>query len=147
MILFFRDGGRGLLLAAGIVDGGGHLERITWLFASDLPGGHYLGLAVFYLFDLGILVLLFAMLFRFLPDAKVAWNDVWTGAALTAVLFAIGKFLLGLYLSSGAAGSAFGAASSLITLLLWIFYSAQIVLFGAEFTKVHADFYRSKLVS
>jgi membrane protein len=102
-----------------------------------MPGGHYLGLAVFYLFDLGILVLLFAMIFRFLPDAKVAWNDVWTGAALIAVLFAIGKFLLGLYLSSGAAGSAFGAASSLITLLLWIFYSAQIVLFGAEFTKIH----------
>src|ERR1700745_466935 len=108
-----------------------------------MPGGHYLGLAVFYLFDLGILVLLFAMIFRFLPDAKVAWNDVWTGAALIAVLFAIGKFLLGLYLSSGAAGSAFGAASSLITLLLWIFYSAQILLFGAEFTKVYANIYGS----
>jgi membrane protein len=110
---------------------------------SIVPGGHYLGLAVFYVFDLAIIVLLFAMIFRYLPDAKIAWRDVWTGAALTAILFAIGKFLLGLYLGSGAAGSAYGAASSLITLLLWIFYSAQILLFGAEFTKVYANTYGS----
>lgn len=100
-----------------------------------------MGLAVFYVFDLAMIVLLFAMIFRYLPDAKIAWRDVWTGAALTAILFVIGKFLLGLYLGSGAAGSAYGAASSLITLLLWIFYSAQILLFGAEFTKVYANTY------
>jgi membrane protein len=110
---------------------------------SIVPGGHYLGLVVFYIFDIAIIVLLFAMLFRYLPDAKIAWRDVWTGAALTAILFVIGKFLLGLYLGSGAAGSAYGAASSLITLLLWIFYSAQILLFGAEFTKVYANAYGS----
>jgi membrane protein len=110
---------------------------------SIVPGGHYLGLAVFYVFDLAIIVLLFAMLFRYLPDAKIAWRDVWTGAILTAILFVIGKFLLGLYLGSGAAGSAYGAASSLVTLLLWIFYSAQILLFGAEFTKVYANMYGS----
>jgi membrane protein len=104
-----------------------------------------LGLAVFYVFDLAIIVLLFAMLFRYLPDAKIAWRDVWTGAALTAILFVIGKFLLGLYLGSGAAGSAYGAASSLITLLLWIFYSAQILLFGAEFTKAYANTYGSHI--
>jgi membrane protein len=85
------------------------------------------------------------MLFRYLPDAKIAWRDVWTGAALTAILFVIGKFLLSLYLGSGAAGSAYGAASSLITLLLWIFYSAQILLFGAEFTKVYANIYGSRI--
>jgi membrane protein len=112
---------------------------------SIVPGGHYLGLAIFYVFDLAIIVLLFAMLFRYLPDAKIAWRDVWTGAALTAILFIIGKFLLGLYLGSGAAGSAYGAASSLITLLLWIFYSAQILLFGAEFTKVYANTYGSHI--
>jgi len=112
---------------------------------SIVPGGHYLGLAVFYVFDLAIIVLLFAMLFRYLPDAKIAWRDVWTGAALTAILFVIGKFLLGLYLGSGAAGSAYGAASSMITLLLWIFYSAQILLFGAEFTKVYANTYGSHI--
>jgi membrane protein len=110
---------------------------------SIVPGGHYLGLAVFYVFDLAIIVLLFAMIFRYLPDAKIAWRDVWTGAALTAILFLIGKFLLGLYLGSGAAGSAYGAASSLVTLLLWVFYSAQILLFGAEFTKVYANTYGS----
>ena len=104
-----------------------------------------MGLAVFYVFDLAIIVLLFAMLFRYLPDAKIAWRDVWTGAALTAILFVIGKFLLGLYLGSGAAGSAYGAASSLITLLLWIFYSAQILLFGAEFTQVYANTYGSRI--
>ena len=106
---------------------------------SIFPGGHYLGLAIFYIFDLAIIVLLFAMIFRYLPDAKIAWRDVWTGAAVTAILFVLGKFLLGLYLGSGAAGSAYGAAGSLITLLLWIFYSAQILLFGAEFTKVYAN--------
>jgi membrane protein len=110
-----------------------------------VPGGHYLGLTVFYVFDLAIIVLLFAMLFRYLPDAKIAWRDVWTGAVLTAILFVIGKLLLGLYLGSGAAGSAYGAASSLVTLLLWIFYSAQILLFGAEFTKVYANTYGSHI--
>jgi len=62
---------------------------------SIIPGGHYVGLAIFYVFDLAIIVLVFAMLFRYLPDAKIAWRDVWTGAALTAILFVIGKFLLG----------------------------------------------------
>jgi membrane protein len=112
---------------------------------SIVPGGHYLGLAVFYVFDVAIIALLFAMIFRFLPDAKIAWRDVWTGAALTAILFVIGKVLLGLYLGSGAAGSAYGAASSLVTLLLWVFYSAQILLFGAEFTKVYANAYGSQV--
>jgi membrane protein len=119
------------------------LRSLHSYLQSIVPGGHYLGLAVFYIFDLAIIILLFAMLFRYLPDAKIAWRDVWTGAALTAVLFVIGKFLLGLYLGSVAGGSAYGAASSLITLLLWIFYSAQILLFGAEFTKVYANRYGS----
>jgi len=102
-------------------------------------------LTVFLLFDLGIIILLFAMIFRFLPDAKIAWRDVWMGSSLTAILFVMGKFVLGLYLASGAAGSAYGAASSLITLLLWIYYSAQILLFGAEFTQVYANTYGSKV--
>jgi membrane protein len=110
-----------------------------------LPGGHFLALAVFFCFDLGIIILLFAMIFRFLPDAKIAWHDVWLGSSITAILFVIGKFVLGLYLGSGAAGSAYGAASSLITLLLWIYYSAQILLFGAEFTQVYANTYGSKV--
>ena len=86
------------------------------------------------------------MIFRYLPDAKIEWRDVWVGATLTAVLFALGKFALGFYLGSGAAGSAYGAASSLITLLLWIYYAAQILLFGAEFTQVYANTYGARVV-
>jgi membrane protein len=102
-----------------------------------------LALGVFVLFDLTIIVFLFAMIFRYLPDVELKWRDVLIGAGLTALLFYVGKFVLGIYLGSGAAGSAYGAASSLITLLLWVFYSAQIVLFGAEFTQVYANTYGS----
>jgi membrane protein len=130
-----------LLLVSLTVEG--VLKALHGYLEAIVPGGHYIGLAVFYIFDLAIIVLLFAMIFRFLPDAKIAWKDVWAGAALTAILFVIGKFLLGLYLGSGAAGSAYGAASSLVTLLLWIFYSAQILLFGAEFTRIYAESYGS----
>jgi membrane protein len=121
------------------------LRGLHNLLQAIVPGGHYVGLTVFYLFDLAIVVSLFAMIFRYLPDAKIAWRDVWTGAGLTAVSFLIGKFLLSLYLSSGAAGSAYGAASSLVALLLWVFYSAQILLFGAEFTKIYANRYGSRV--
>src|SRR5256885_16338399 len=74
-----------------------------------------------------------------LPDVKIQLRDVWTGSVMTAIFFGLGKWLLGLYLGSGAAGSAYGAASSLITLLLWVYYSSQILLFGAEFTQVYAE--------
>ena len=121
------------------------LRGMDTYLESMFPGGHFLALAIFFLLDLTVIMLLFAMIFRYLPDVKIAWRDVWLGAALTASLFAIGKFILGLYLGSGAAGSAYGAASSLITLLLWIFYSAQILLFGAEFTQVYADGYGSQV--
>ena len=121
------------------------LRGLSGYLRSILPGGDTLALVLFFLFDLVVIVLLFAMIFRFLPDAKIAWRDVWVGATLTAVLFVIGKFFLGLYLGSGAAGSAYGAASSLITLLLWIYYAAQILLFGAEFTQVYTNTYGSHI--
>jgi membrane protein len=110
-----------------------------------MPGGQILALVLFLLFDLAVIILLFAMIFRYLPDARLAWSDVWVGATLTAVLFGLGKFALGLYLGSGAAGSAYGAASSLITLLLWIYYATQILLFGAEFTQVYANTYGTRV--
>jgi len=97
-----------------------------------------IALVVYSIFDLAVVVLLFALIFKFLPDVKIQWRDVWIGALMTAIFFAIGKWALGLYLGSGAAASAYGAASSLITLLLWIYYSSQILLFGAEFTQVYA---------
>ena len=121
------------------------LRGLSGYLRSMLPGGDTLALVIFFLFDLVVIVLLFAMIFRFLPDAKIAWHNVWVGATLTAVLFVIGKFFLGLYLGSGAAGSAYGAASSLITLLLWIYYAAQILLFGAEFTQVYTNTYGSHI--
>jgi membrane protein len=132
-----------LLLLSFVV--GGSLHALHDYLQANVPGGHYLGLTVFYLFDSGIITLLFAMLFYYLPDARLSWRDVLMGAGLTAVLFVASKFLLGLYLGSVAAGSAYGAASSLVTLLLWIFYSAQIFLFGAEFTKVYAETYGSRV--
>ena len=81
---------------------------------------------------------LFAAMFRFLPDAKTAWKDVWVGAAITAILFTIGKFFISLYLGNSATVSAFGAAGSLILLFLWVYYSAQIFFLGAEFTHAYA---------
>src|SRR2546423_14142770 len=106
---------------------------------AALPGGLGIVIAVYLLFDFAIVVLLFAMIFKFLPDAKIQWRDVWIGAVMTALFFGIGKWALGFYLGSGAASSAYGAASSLITLLLWIYYSSQILLFGAEFTQVYTN--------
>jgi membrane protein len=121
------------------------LRGLSDYLKNAMPGGHILALSLFLIFDFAVIVLLFAMIFRYLPDAKIAWRDVWVGAALTAILFAVGKFALGLYLGSGAAGSAYGAASSLITLLLWIYYAAQILLFGAEFNQVYANTYGARV--
>jgi membrane protein len=115
------------------------LKGFSHYVQSVLPGGIVVALAVYLIFDFAVVVLLFAMIFKFLPDVEIQWRDVWIGAVITAVLFGIGKWLLGFYLGSGAAGSAYGAASSLITLLLWVYYSSQILLFGAEFTQVYAQ--------
>lgn len=115
------------------------LKGFSHWVQSLLPGGIVLALIVYWIFDLAVVILLFAIIFKYLPDAEIRWRDVWIGAVITAVLFAIGKWALGLYLGSGSAASAYGAASSLITLLLWVYYSAQILLFGAEFTQVYAS--------
>jgi len=114
------------------------LKGFSHYIQSALPGGIVIAITVYLVFDFAVVVLLFAMIFKFLPDVEIQWRDVWIGAVLTAILFGIGKWLLGLYLGSGAASSAYGAASSLITLLLWVYYSSQILLFGAEFTQVYA---------
>lgn len=89
--------------------------------------------------SLGVITGLFAMIFKVLPDAQVAWSHVWIGAALTALLFTVGKFAIGLYLGKSDVGSAYGAAGSLVIVLVWVYYSAQILLFGAEFTQVYAN--------
>ncbi len=91
-----------------------------------------------FVLSFAIVWLLFALLFEFLPDARIAWRDVWIGAGITALLFVAGQFLLGFYLGRAGIGSAYGAFGSLVVFLLWANYSAQIVLFGAEFTHVYA---------
>jgi membrane protein len=89
--------------------------------------------------SLGVITLLFGALFKVMPDAKISWRSVWVGAAVTALLFVIGKFLIGFYLGKSNPGQAYGAAGSLAVLLLWVYYSAIILLFGAEFTETWAD--------
>ena len=88
--------------------------------------------------------LLFAMMFKWLPDTEIGWRDVWLGGIVTAALFEIGKFLIGFYIGKQGLELTFGAASSIVVLLVWVYYSAQIVLYGAEFTYVYATRYGSK---
>jgi membrane protein len=89
--------------------------------------------------SLAVITLLFGALFKVMPDAKISWRSVWVGAAVTALLFVIGKFLIGFYLGQSNPGQAYGAAGSLAVLLLWVYYSALILLFGAEFTETWAE--------
>ena len=107
-------------------------------FGGFLPGVEMLIQILNAIISLGIITLLFAMIFKFLPDVKIAWRDVWIGGLITAALFTVGKEVLGLYLGKSGVASSYGAAGSLIVLLLWVYYSAQIVFFGAEFTKAYA---------
>lgn len=115
------------------------LTALTTSFSQFLPGVDWLWQLLNYVVSLGVMTLLFGLIFKVLPDIEVAWKDVWIGAALTAVLFTVGQFALGLYLSNQ--GSAYGVAGSLAVFLLWVYYSAQILFFGAEFTQVYATRY------
>ena len=110
-----------------------------------LPGSAILWENLDFIVSLGLMTFIFCLMFKYVPDVKVAWKDVFVGSVITAVLFLFGKFLLGLYLGGGSLGSAYGAAGSLIVLLAWIYYSAQIILLGAEFTQVYARMYGSKI--
>ena len=94
-----------------------------------------------------VITLLFAMIFKVLPDATVKWNDVWSGALFTSALFTLGKFLLGFYLGRAATASTYGAAGSVVIILLWVYYSSIILFFGAEFTQVHAKLRGSRVVA
>jgi membrane protein len=96
--------------------------------------GHVLSLLV----SIPVITLLFAVLYKYLPDAKIPWRDVWVGALVSAVLFTLGKFAIGFYLGHASVGSAYGAAGSLVVLLVWVYYSSLIFFFGAEFTQAWA---------
>lgn len=98
------------------------------------------------IFSFGMITLLFAMIYKILPDAEITWRDVWFGAAVTAALFIAGKYLIGMYLGRSTTASAFGAAGSFMVFLIWIFFSVQILFFGAELTQVFANRYGSGVV-
>lgn len=101
----------------------------------------YIAFIFDFLISIGIVTLLFALIFKFLPDAKIKWKTVWIGAFITAVLFVLGKFLLGLYFGQANPGSTYGAAGTIVLILLWVSYSCLILFFGAQFTWVYAERY------
>ena len=138
------------LLSFGLVLGLGFLLAVSLVVSAGLAalgkwwGGWLQGSEVFleilnFVVSYGIFAVLFAMIYKIIPRAVISWHDVWTGAAVTALLFTIGKMLIGLYLGKIGLASGFGAAGSLAVLLAWIYYSAQVFLFGAEYTWVYAN--------
>jgi membrane protein len=127
----------GALLLVALFSGA-ILAGASQFMPRAFPGTGWLLQTLSFGLTLALVTVLFALLYRFLPDAWVAWRDVWTGAAVTALLFSIGRTLIGLYLSHSTTSSPFGAAGSVVVFLLWVYYSAQIFLFGAEFTEVYA---------
>ena len=140
---FFRE----RLLSFGMVLVIGFLLLVSLLLSAGITGvAKYLGaglpgalLAVLSsIVSFGVIMLLFAAIFKLLPDVKIQWRDVWMGAGVTALLFEIGKFLLALYLGRQGAASAYGAATSVVLVLLWVYYASLILFFGAEFTQVYA---------
>ena len=114
------------------------LSSLGTFLAAALPGGAVLWQALNFALSFGVVTLLFALIFKVIPDATVEWRDVWIGAAVTALLFTIGKLLLALYLGKAAVGSSYGAAGSIVALVVWVYYAAQILFMGAEFTQVQA---------
>jgi membrane protein len=135
----------GFLLLVSLVLSAGLTALSDWISAHVSDAF----VAVFKIFDiilsLGIVTLLFAAMYKFLPDAKIKWRDVWIGAFATAVLFVIAKFALGLYFGKTDPASAYGAAGSIILIMLWVTYAGMILLFGAEFTKVYANRYGDRI--
>ena len=122
------------------------LSALSKYMGHLIPGADFLWQIVNQVVSFGIITSLFALMYKFLPDVKIKWDDVWIGASITAFLFSIGKFALGLYLGRGSFGSTYGAAGSLIVILAWVYYSAQILFFGAEFTQVYSRKYGSRIV-
>jgi len=108
------------------------------LLAQYLPGAPVILRALEFLVSLVVVTGLFAMIYKILPSARIAWRDVWVGAAATSLLFWVGKYLIGLYLANSAVASPFGAAGTLVVVIVWVYYSAQIFFLGAEFTRAYA---------
>ena len=128
-----------LVISAALAALNDSLARLMEISPSALQAVHVV-------ISFAITALLFAMIFKQLPDVRIAWADVWIGAAVTALFFTVGRFLIGLYLGRSSLASTYGAAGSVVILLLWVYYSAQILFFGAEFTQVYANRYGSRLL-
>ncbi|MEP7262675.1 MAG: YihY/virulence factor BrkB family protein, partial [Usitatibacter sp.] len=120
-----------LALSAGVTAFGS-------LLASHVPGAAYLLRALEFMVSFIVITGLFAMIYKMLPSVSLEWNDVWVGAGTTSLLFWVGKYLIGLYLAKSAVASPFGAAGTLVVVIVWVYYSAQIFFLGAEFTRAYA---------
>jgi len=120
------------------------LSAVVAYFSYLLPGTDVMWQIADLVVSFGVVTLSFALLFRYVPDERVRWKDVWIGAAGTALLFDIGKLLIGFYIGKSSVASMFGAAGSLVVILAWVYYSSQLVLLGAEFTHVYATHRDSK---
>lgn len=122
-----------LLVSAALTALSNRIER-------NIVGGTVLLQILNVIVSLAVMTLLFGLIYRLLPDVRLAWRNVWVGACMTSILFLIGKFLIGLYLGHSSVASSYGAAGSIVVLLVWVYYSAQIILLGAEFTRVYAEY-------
>lgn len=118
-------------------------EILSGFLPIDAATAQIFGLVVSFVF----IALLFAVIYKFVPDVRIAWRDVWIGAATASLLFSVGKFLIGFYLGHSTVTSIYGAAGSLVTLLLWVYYSSLMFFFGAELTQVYATRYGSKVTA
>src|SRR5262245_56068804 len=123
------------------------LSAVTAYFSYLLPGADVLWHIADLIVSFGVVTMLFALLFRYVPDDRVTWRDIWIGAAATAFLFDLGKFLIGLYIGKSSVGSMFGAAGSVVVILSWVYYSSQLVFLGAEFTHVYAKYRGSQSIA
>ncbi len=122
------------------------ITSLSTYMESVLPIPGFVLQLVNFVVAFALITLMFAAIYKELPDAEIGWRDVWVGAAMTSFLFGVGKYALGLYLGKSSVGSAYGAAGSLAVLLLWIYYASQILFFGAEFTQVYAKKYGSNIL-
>jgi membrane protein len=129
--------GVGFLLLVSLIASAALSAFSAWLGVLLSPLHYLLGMLDFVV-SFGMTIVLFALIFKYAPRERVAWQDVWVGGTVTAFLFTVGKSLIGLYIGTSSFSSAYGAAGSLVVLLVWIYYSAQIFLFGAEFTREFA---------